>query len=123
VKDLYQARVSLVEIDLVRSGRRILGGLANAVPNPKQTAYAACVRRGWDRQHLEIYRMPLRERLPGIRVPLRASDTDVALELQPLVDQAYRLGRYELEFDYRQPPEPPLDPADAAWADQLLRKP
>jgi hypothetical protein len=45
----------------------------------------------------------------------------VPLDLQVLVEQAHQHGRYQLEFDYRQPPEPRFDAADAAWADELLR--
>ena len=43
------------------------------------------------------------------------------LELQPLVNEAYRNGTYE-DTDYRRDPVPPLDPEDAAWADALLRE-
>jgi Protein of unknown function (DUF4058) len=120
-KDLRGGGVNLVEIDLVRSGKRILGGSASAVPNPEQTAYIACVRRGWQPARLKVYRLSLRQRLPVLSIPLRQTDQDVPLDLQPLVDQAYRAGRYELELDYRQAPEQPLQPEDAAWADELLR--
>jgi hypothetical protein len=120
-KELRQAGVSLVEIDLVRSGQRMLAGASHLVPDPYQTPYIVCVRRGWRPNPLEFYRLPLRERLKAIRIPLRETDADVPLDLQALVDRVYRLGRYEQEFDYRQPPEPPLDAADAAWADELLR--
>jgi hypothetical protein len=120
-QELRQARVSLVEVDLVRSGRRILVGSPSSIPEPARTAYVACVRRGWQANPLEIYRLPLRERLAGLRIPLRETDADVPLDLQTLVDQAYRNGRYELELDYRQLPDPPLETADASWADELLR--
>jgi len=43
------------------------------------------------------------------------------LPLQPLVDDAYRNGRYARTLDYGQPCDPPLEGEDAAWADQLLR--
>ncbi len=120
-RELRQARVSLVEVDLVRTGRRILAGSPYLVPTPEQTAYVACVRRGWRTSPLETYRLPLRQRLSAMRIPLRKTDADVPLDLQALVDQAYRNGRYEEEIDYRQPPDPPLEAADAAWADELLR--
>jgi hypothetical protein len=35
---------------------------------------------------VELYRVPLQERLPSIRIPLRESDVDISLELQPLID-------------------------------------
>ena len=65
--------------------------------------------------------MPLRERLPSIRIPLREKDLDVRLDLQVLIDQAYRNGRYH-SINYQVAPEPPLEGADAAWADALLRQ-
>jgi hypothetical protein len=61
------------------------------------------------------------ERIKAIRIPLRETDTDVPLDLQALVEQAYGNGRYELEIDYRLPPDPPFDTADGPWADELLR--
>jgi hypothetical protein len=45
---------------------------------------------------------------------------DVPLDLQVLVDAAYENGGYD-DIDYRAEPDPPLDPADAAWAEELLR--
>jgi hypothetical protein len=42
------------------------------------------------------------------------------LDLQALIDQAYRNGRYH-SIDYRGAPEPPLEGPEAGWADELLR--
>ena len=120
-RELADARVSLVEIDLLRSGRRVLNATPAMLPPEYRTTYQACVRRGYQRDSAEIYRIALRERLPVIRVPLRKGEPDVALDLQVLVDQAYRKGRYGMSIDYRGDPEPPLENDDAAWADELLR--
>jgi Protein of unknown function (DUF4058) len=49
--------------------------------------------------------LPLRQRLPAIRVPLPRSDPDVALDLQGLTDQCYERGRYGSVLDYAQPPK------------------
>ena len=89
-------------------------------PSSHRTPYKVCVHRGW-KASAEIYRVPLREALPTIRVPLRESDADVPLDLQALVTQVYRHGRYD-DIDYAVPPVPPLDPDDDAWADALLRQ-
>jgi hypothetical protein len=64
--------------------------------------------------------LPLRERLPTIRVPLRRSDQPVLLDLQALIDQCYRNGRHD-DIDYTQPTLPPLSSEDAAWAESLLK--
>ncbi len=44
---------------------------------------------------------------------------DAVLDLQPLIDQCYERRRCHL-LDYWLALEPPLPPADAAWAEQLL---
>jgi hypothetical protein len=69
----------------------------------------------------EGYGLKLRERQPGIRVPLRAGGADVVLDLQSLVDQAYEAGAHDRTIDYALPCDPPLEGDDAAWADALLR--
>jgi hypothetical protein len=82
--------------------------------------YLVCVTRGWKWGQSEIYPLPLAERLPAIRVSLRPSDADVWLDLQTLIDQCYENGGYDT-IDYRRPLQPPLDPADLAWAEEWLR--
>jgi hypothetical protein len=120
-RELVKGKVSLVEIDLLRSGQRILAIAPESIPPSHRTTYQICVSRGCKPGQVEIYPAPLGQRLPAIRVPLREEDGDVPLELQALVDQCYRNGRYEEDIDYRVDPVPPLDPADAQWADELLR--
>ena len=44
------------------------------------------------------------------------------LNLQELIEQCYRKGRYEADLDYRREPDPPLTGPDAKWAAKLLRK-
>jgi hypothetical protein len=80
----------------------------------------ACVRRGCKPDRGEVYAFSLRAPLPTIKIPLRETDPDVPLNLQALIDQSYRNGGYE-DTDYRKEPDPPLDAADQAWADELLR--
>jgi hypothetical protein len=120
-QELKQGRVSLVEIDLLRGGARVLSIPAASIPPSHRTAYAICIRRGWDPVHPGIIRVPLREPLPTIGIPLRESDAAVPLNLQMLIDQCYANGRYD-DLDYKREPEPPLDADDAVWADALLRQ-
>jgi hypothetical protein len=121
-QELREARVSLVEIDLVRTGKRPLPVSLGGLPLSFRTPYQTWVRRGWELIKVEIYRLPLRERLPVIRIPLRHTDSDVPLDLQALIDACYRNGGYEADIDYQADPYPPLDPGDARWAEALLRK-
>jgi hypothetical protein len=118
-RDLAAGRISLVEIDLLRAGPHVLQLPLEQFPKAYRTPYKVCVHRGW-KSRAEIYRVPLRERLPAIRIPLRESDADVPLDLQTLLVQVYRRSRYD-DIDYTVPPVPPLDKDDEAWADALLR--
>ena len=121
-EELRAGRVSLVEIDLLRTGSRVLSVPLDRIPEGHRTAYAACVRRGWKPFEIEFYRIPLRERLPAIAIPLRRDDRDVPLDLQAVLDRCYEVGCYGDDIDYREEPDPPLQPDDARWADALLRE-
>src|SRR5207237_343333 len=46
-QELADAGVSLVEIDLLRQGRRVLNVPSWRIPARARTIYQACVRRGW----------------------------------------------------------------------------
>lgn len=119
--ELKDGRVSLVEINLLRRGQSLLAVAPERIPPSHRTPYYVYVRRGWQHGVAEYYRVPLQERLPTIRVPLRRTDDDATLDLQALIDQCYRNGGYDDDLDYRAPLDPPLHPEDDAWADALLR--
>jgi hypothetical protein len=120
-QEILDAKVNLVEIDLTRTGRREMGYPVSNLPEAYQASpYLACVFRGFAYDRFEFYRLPLRERLKAIKIPLRETDKDVLLDLQPLIEQAYVEGAYD-DIDYRRECVPPLEREDAAWADELLR--
>lgn len=119
-QELLAGRVSLVEIDLLRSGKHVLAVPLSHIPAARRTPFMACVRRAWKPGIAEVYPVTLWEPLPTIKVPLRETDRDVPLNLQSLIERAYQNGGYE-DTDYRQEPDPPLSAADQAWADELLR--
>jgi hypothetical protein len=114
--------VNLVEIDLNRFGTHTLAFPLEHVKPQGRTAYMACVRRGTRRGKAEVYPMPLWERLPAVKIPLRVEDADVLLDLQALVEQCYRNGGYEGTLDYSGDPDPPLFGADQAWANERLHE-
>lgn len=117
-----RADVSVVEIDLTRGGRRQVLCLERRIPASHRTLFMTSVWRNKDKGfgRFEIYRMPLQERLPAIRIPLRREDPDAVLDLQALIDQAYAKGQYD-DIDYTEPAIPPLEGEDATWADELLK--
>jgi hypothetical protein len=121
-RELEDGRVSLVEVDLLRAGERVLAISPWAIPPSHRTPYQVVVRRGYRSQEVKVYRVPLRERLPIVGVPLRERDDDVPLDLQELVERCYENGRYDATIDYAQPPDPPLEGNDAVWAAELVSK-
>ena len=126
-RELYLAKqtevlgsdTSLVEIDLVREGQRVLALPSDDIPFERRQDYLACVSPGWKRRRRELYPMPLRQRLPLLSIPLREKEPRLPLNLQALVDRAYAAGRYH-KLDYGTALEPPFTPEHAAWAQTLL---
>ncbi|MGH7967664.1 MAG: DUF4058 family protein, partial [Limisphaerales bacterium] len=113
--------INLVEIDLLRGGGLALPERSLLKPvAPGRVFHHVAVSRPPRVTRHEFYVMSLRERLPMIRVPLRRTDPDVALDLQVLVDQCYERGRYSEVINYTETPEPPLPPEETAWANEVL---
>lgn len=119
-REYIRSGINLVEIDLIRGGEHVLAVSLKHVKNPLPP-YLICVRRAVEPDLSVVYGASLRERLPVVPIPLRATDRDVALDLQQLVDTCYERGRYA-SLDYRRPLNPPLAPEDAAWMEELLRE-
>jgi hypothetical protein len=119
-KRFRQGGANFVEIDLHRTGPYVLLARPNTLPAVEGTTYRACVWRAARPLGVEYYLLPLRSKLPKMRIPLRKRDADVPLDLQALVDEVYHRG-FAGEIDYAADPTPPLAPKDAAWADKLLR--
>ena len=117
---LIRGGVNLVEIDLVRQGAPVFPEAIRKVLHPAGACYGICVFRAARSSEREVYPIRLRDRLPAIRVPLRPTDADVVVDLQPLIDQCHERGRYHL-LNYRLDLDPPLSPEEAVWADQVLR--
>lgn len=116
-RDAYiDARVNLVEIDLVRQGAHSLAIPEQFVPPQHRNQYMTCVHRTNKPFQYEIYPMPLRQRLPDVSIPLRRGDNDVLLQTQTLIDQCYQDGRY-WRTDYSSPLCPVFSDEDVLWID------
>ena len=118
-KEYAKGRVNSVEIDLLRTGRPVTLVERSYRSHIRKTPYHACVSRAARREAIEYYPMPLQSPLPVIRIPLRRGDADVKLNLQSLIDEAYRKGRYD-DIDYTELLEPPLSNAETRWMKQLV---
>jgi hypothetical protein len=121
-REICSSKTNLVEIDLNRLGRHTLAFPLTHLKPQVRTPYMACVRRATRRGKAEVYPMPLWERLPTLKIPLRPKDADVLLDVQLLIDQCYRKGGYEGTLDYAADPDPPLYGADLEWAGQRLHE-
>lgn len=110
--------VNIVEIDLIRAGKR-LGGFSQALPAGD---YYAFVSRADRRPNTDVYPWTVRRNLPAIPLPLRTPDADVKVDLGAAFAVAYERGRYWKLIDYtKPPPPPPFSPEDAEWVAQTAR--
>jgi hypothetical protein len=119
--DIVRSDTNLVEIDLLRCGKHLVAVPLQNIAPWRRAPYMVCVRRAAVPSKAEVYPMPLSEPLPTVKVPLRPTDADVQMNLQALIEECYRKGRYEGDVDYRLDPDPPLRGTDAEWALELLR--
>lgn len=117
-REYLHSRANLVEIDLLRAGRHTV-----AVPLERTTPadYRICIHRAGSPE-FEVIPLRLRDPLPNFYVPLRRNDADVVLHLGRIFQRVFEGGGYLFKAEYGEPPDPPLSPEDAQWADTLLRE-
>jgi hypothetical protein len=108
---------NLVEIDLLRRGRRM--PMASAWPN---SPYYLLVCRKKQALRCSVWPAYFTAPLPPITIPLARPDVDISLDIQPFVAAIYARSRYERDIDYRRPISPPLTTAEAAWLQERLRE-
>ena len=116
---------SLIEIDLLRIGQRtwersdIINAHLDELEKP--TDYLVTTSRSWSRSGADIYPISLTESLPVIAVPLLASESDVALNLQAAFQRTYDGGPYRRgAVDYKRPPFPSLNDSQEQWRIVLM---
>lgn len=115
------AGANLVEVDLTRAGSRNEILPARKIPSAlRRATYFASIRRSRRPHEIRFYPIPLAARLPAIPIPLRPSDHDVSIDLQSLIERAWRNGPGDT-LDYSRPLDPPLAGTDAALAEQMLK--
>lgn len=120
-KEFRSAGVHLVELDFLRRGPH-----TTAIPLARLRAageydyhVSAMVAGGPARFY--VAPIKLTDRLPAIGIPLDPGVPPATVDLQPLLDRCYDTGRYADEVRYARPPDPPLAPAQQAWAEGVLR--
>jgi hypothetical protein len=113
---LLLSAVHLLEIDLLRQGRRV--PMREPLP---EASYFVLLNRVNRRLVSEVWPIRLDQPLPTVPVPLLDDDPDVPLDLQAALTNVYDFGSYERAVDYTRPPEVALSPAEEAWAVERLR--
>ena len=112
---LLRSGVHLVELDLLRGGRR----MPTARPLPPGDYYAV-VSRVERRPMADVWPFTLRDPLPALPVPLAVGDGDARLDLAAAFKAVYDRAGYDYSLDCTRGATPPLSSADAAWAEGLL---
>lgn len=116
-QEVFRSQAHLIEIDLLRGGRR--PQLLTPLPD---APYFIFLSRAERRPQIEIWPLVLSESIRRVPVPLRRPDPDIAIDVGGALQHIYTSARYERRLDYRAaPPPPPLKSEDAAWLDAHLR--
>jgi hypothetical protein len=129
-REVLESDANLVEIDLLRTGRRVLPSveITTAISRLEpQPDYLVLISRAWRRSRpllgYSAYPIRLREMLPCISVPLVAEQAEVPLDLQFAFQRTYDGGPYRRgAVDYSETAHSLASAEDAAWADSLLRE-
>jgi len=114
-EELLASHAHLLELDLLRGGRR----LPMSKPLPPGDYYAF-IGRTQRRPRGQVIAWSLRAPFPLIPVPLLPEDPEVSLDLAAAFQRAYEPALYDRRLPYHQPLTPPLSPADEAWVRQRL---
>jgi len=115
-REIIRSDANLVEIDLLRFGRRTLS------PEMAACAYCVIVSRVVDRPQFAMWPIGLRDALPVIPIPLNHPDEPVRVDLKSVLDRSYDAAQYGKTI-YGNDPQPPLSPEDDAWARGLAGLP
>ncbi len=110
---IFSSQTHLVEIDLLRTGDPM------PMQAGQQSDYQILVSRSQERPSAERYPFNLQDAIPVFLLPLTPADVEPAIELAPLLNQAYQDAALELTIDYSLPPEPALSDANLAWLETL----
>jgi len=109
-------QANFIEIDLLRGGHK----MPMLTPWP-DSPYTLLVCRAFDAPYCRVWPVRFPRRLPVIPVPLSSPDPDLTLDLQPLLDGSYSLGRYDERIDYARQLTPALSAEDAVRMQEVLK--
>jgi hypothetical protein len=114
---IFESRTSLIEIDLLRAGKR----MPIEIASPVTGEYRILVSRGKSRPRARLYAFGLRQPIPEIPIPLLPRDGEPALDLNSVLHDLYDRARFDLRLDYTNPaPAPRMKELDIAWAREII---
>jgi hypothetical protein len=114
---LLLGKANYIEIDLLRGGTKM--PMLTTWPDSPYSLLVSWAERA---PRCRVWPAHFRRPLPPIPVPLLEPDPDLNLDLQPLIDSIYSLGRYDQQLDYTKPLTPMLADNDAVWLREKLKK-
>jgi hypothetical protein len=115
-QSILEAKVHLLEIDLLRRGQRPLNQ-----PVIPASDYRIMLTRA-PASKVEIWPIALLDLLPVLPIPLRTPDDDVTLDLGQALQEVYEAGAYDLTVDYTaSPPPPALSLEENLWLENQLK--
>ena len=112
---IFSTSAHLLEIDLLRKGRRV----PMREPLPVGD-YFVLLCRAEQRPLTDVWPIRLSDPLPQVPVPLLRGDADVTLDLQAAFTAVYDVIGYRYLVDYSQPPRVALTAEQGAWAHECL---
>jgi hypothetical protein len=119
---LQEAGVHLVDIDLIRRGKRPVTPPSFTETHPLAKAHYSVMLTRAKANQIELWPIGVQEKLPVIAIPLRTGAPDIPLDLGAVFTAIYDKAGYDLSLDYSQPPPPPIfDDATRSWIDTLLK--
>ena len=123
-REIIEAKVNLVEIDLLRSGHHstaVALDWARAKTGPFD--YHVCLHLSDQWEDFLVYHFTLKDKLPEIPIPLLPGDTPIVVDLQAVFDRCYDAGPYRRRVPCREnAPVPPLRPEQAEWVTGVLKE-
>ena len=112
-EELWRADSHLVEIDLLRDGKRLLRVSDERLEELPEWSYVVCVSRR--PAQCELYAFALEYRLPRIAIPLAHDDPDIVLDVQAVFTRCWEAGPYPELLRYDDVPPGSLTPEQTAW--------
>lgn len=116
-KALIPQKVNFLEIDLLRRGKRTI-----VHPEVEHCDYlCALTRKGENKT--DLWTLDLQEKLPVLPIPLEEGDSDVAIDLQQVLNDIYQGAYYGDTIDYTEKvPPPKLSKEKRQWIQNLISK-